>query len=220
MPSSRAGLVVSRDSSGQFRLWEMTAGKEVPLSEKVPAELLRKRLATDGRWLVLPKEGTVVLVDGVTGEEKIDLPMKGGRFAFSVDGRSLVGITRGDFPLSRMLFWHAAGSGQPEDRETFRRGLDQDLAWRAPSGLPAPASLSADGRLLTVIPTSGVVRLLQPATPRSVNTFDSPQDSSYTHAVLSPDGSLLAAVFDGDMVRTWTLPPTRSATLSGHSWAS
>ncbi len=206
VPSSRAGLVVSQDASGQLRLWEMMTGKKVPLSEKATGEVL----ASDGRWLVLrKKDAGIVLVEGRTGAEHLSLPAHSSHFAFSPDGRALVG-GRVRESGSQLRIWHRnlaggvpSGQGPVIEQEHWKelQGLRlEEPRWFV---VPSPASFSADSRLLAVVRWLGDVQLLHPATQRVLKTFEAPQESRYTRAVLSPDGSLLAAVFDGDTVRIW-----------------
>jgi len=200
IPSSRPGLVVSRDARGAFRLWEMSTGKKILLSEKVPQSQLLQLLATDGRWLVLGKEDRTVVVDALTGQEKLSLPKESFRhFVFSSNGRALVGI---DAASQRLHLWPLEADNEPGSREGMP---NKEIVLEAQGNVKfphlSPNSFSADARLLAVATSSGDVQLLQPATRRIVKTYAVPEESSYTQAILSPDGSLLAATFQGGSIR-------------------
>ncbi len=195
VPSSRPGLVVSRDNRGHYRLWEMNTGKRVPLSEKLPEAQAQQPLATDGRWLVLARGDKTVVVDGRTGKDKLTLPAEYSRhLVFARGGRVLVGL---DVRERELKSWDL-------DEEAPKPRM---VSPEATLQLPSPNGFSEDGRLLAVTRSLGDVKLVQLAVPsqgidgRFLKTFPPPENVTYTQAVLSPDGRSLAVVFGGDMVR-------------------
>jgi WD40 repeat protein len=150
-------------------------------------------LSPDGCWAASASRlnNAVRIWDVAQGTLVRQLPTDGEYpgATFSPDGRQLVTGVRNDF-----FFWDV-GSWELKARLP-----------RAPRSLFSSVAFTRDGRLLAVVEGRNRIHLRDAATLRLLATLETPGGrASLTGLSLSPDGTLLAATTDYNVVALWDL---------------
>jgi len=230
------GKSVAVDSHGDLHFWDMTTGQRTNQIHGAGGKLA---LSPDGKLLASAADNVIRLWNVTTGQEQVKLTTRQGRIEchlFAPDGRTLaVGGLEGEVET-----WDLAtgkpcggfrGSGQgaslafsPDSKTGFLATNKAIHVWDLATGkelraFPQPArsvSLSPDGKLLAVGSDSGPIKLLDPATGKTIRELE--LKSHPWQVAFSPDGKHLAAICWSECaIRLWDVAAGRPLhSESGH----
>jgi WD40 repeat protein/tRNA A-37 threonylcarbamoyl transferase component Bud32 len=120
-------------------------------------------------------------------------------------------ITQGSYatvtftPDSRWLVTGGKSGYQFWEAGTWRRGR----SFPRSSNLPGPAAFSPDGRLMAVVPSNFVVRLVDPETGDEIATLTPPNPGLVSALCFNGDGSRLAVATENNPTFVWDLRAIR-----------
>jgi WD40 repeat protein len=208
-----AGTALAAVANGQAYVLELSGRCEKRVVfGAAPVEFVT--LSPNGEWCAAvntedgaPPTGVVYVAEVGTGKVLSTLRAPGvTAVAFSPDDRWLAVGHWNQYQLVDTRSWQAAVS--------IRRDA---------GGQPAALSFSPDSRLLAVVWSARVVRLIETSTGRQIATLESPEAANISCLAFSPDGTQLAvgrwdhpiALWDLRLIRKelasmkldWDLPP-------------
>jgi WD40 repeat protein/tRNA A-37 threonylcarbamoyl transferase component Bud32 len=150
-------------------------------------------LSPDGRWLACCTwHGSGVKVfDTRDGKLALTVPETADSgAAFSPDGKWLVIATGPEYRL-----WSVG---------TWKPGLR--IARQGTNDIPGPAAFSPDGRILAIVPSWPLVRLIDVETGQELATLEAPDVEVLIHTLsFSPDGERLVAGSLSQRLHVWDL---------------
>jgi serine/threonine protein kinase/WD40 repeat protein len=158
--------------------------------------LERVDISPDGRWVATGTwRGTGVKIwDVARGVVSRELPVAGSAdVTFSPDGRLLVTSSGTEYEVWDTRSWTLL--------HRFPRSQT--------GGLPGKAAFRPDGRLLALLETRTLVRLVDPATGRGLAHLEPPEPQPIVSMGFSPEGQLLTLTFDSDSIQVWDLAALR-----------
>jgi WD40 repeat protein len=185
--------VISKAEDDEVRVWEAATGKGIPLGKD---DRQGKILASNGRLLVVEGElnKPCSLVEMATGKERRKVGPFPRHWLFSPDGRFLVGPIDGLVSGDRL---EVVETETNKARTFLPNGRAALFSFR-------PASFAVARPWLVVVAASGKVQVWDLTAPVGrVQTIEADKEKVCRHAVLSPDGTLVAGIVDSDTIRIW-----------------
>jgi WD40 repeat protein len=193
----------SPDGSGlPIRVWDIETKSQMPVLTLYPDPVNVLALSADGTHLAVAGDGTLRVLDAVSGREimsskytglpgpKDDLLM----LAWSQDAARLVGV----FPNHGMRLWT-----MPEGKESWTL-LPSATGLRAGSDFDFGTAFTPDGRYLVTAKEDHLLYLIDSATGRETATF-SGNTQAITALAFSPTGSRFVSSDEAGVIRVWTL---------------
>jgi WD40 repeat protein len=196
------GKTLAVGHGSTFRLWDVDTGKEVKLRPGHASAVLSVAFAPQGDRVATAAMSAALLWDAATGRLERELPFTQDRDA--EQSLRQVGLFPGRFNAARVAF---APDGLTVASLTVGNPLRR---WEAATGKPLPPwpnapsfvtgfAYTPNGKLLALTGLGGGVRLLDPATGKTVQKFgtflDTPEargePPSLGIATLSPDGRVV-----------------------------
>lgn len=191
------GTRAATSTPSETMLWDLAAGRPIPLPLGTPRNAPGIEFTPDGARLLSIGNGQLNLWNAATGERvwgPVASELENSSTRFSPDGRRFA----------------AFGAEQTVDLvETATGRREHSLAHR---GVAVDASFSADGRLVAtcslVMKTSGYAQVWDAATGAAI-TQPLVGEEEIHHVRISPDATLACATERGGGVRIWSIATGR-----------
>ena len=225
---AREAIEVRRTPEAQDALREALLASNVRAIIDAGSTVREAEFDPTGETILTAQDGEVVLWDAETRQALLRLPVSGQLHAASFDPTASKIATGGDDGVVRV--WDLAAGEElfaleghqdfvntvrwtPDGEQIVSASPDSVRIWNAESGnlqrVVTPrlffwsADPSPDGAMVVAADRSGVAVVLDAATGEEVRTIET-GPAPLTHALYSPDGSMIATAGDDGVVRLYS----------------
>ncbi len=194
----------------KLQLWDLTAGKEIPLPKKAPRySTTAMAFSPDERFLAVGGKGTIRFLDTAKGEERRSFGKLGRIFsiAFSADGKELLALNVGGDGLS-IKVWNVEDGKLTQTIRDRNLAISKSMAVSSDGRILAAISHTVDRRIGTVVDTWVVLWDLTTGKPlrelRPTRKSEAGFTSGISSLAFSPDDRTLACAYGREgAIRLW-----------------